>query len=315
MSRKAIVVIAGVAAAGLSYVGQLMLRPAGSPGASEAPPGISVRIVSMAPSITEVLFALGLGDSVVGVSRYCDYPPEAATRPRVGAYIDPNYEAIEALNPDLVVTVPEQAQARKYLKAQGRRVLIADHLTIDGILASIEMIGQAGGVSEQAAELVAELRDRMAAVAERTREVRRPTVLISAGRSVGAGVLEDVFIAGKGGFYDQMLEIAGGVNAYQGELLFPAVSAEGILDMDPDVVIEILDYMTQPDLEPARVVADWHCLPALRAVRNERVYVLDDEFVVTPGPRFVLTLEKLARVLHPDLDWDNPKPRAAAPSR
>src|SRR3954470_481013 len=107
------------------------------------PPGGAARVVSLAPSITEVLFELGLGDRVVGVTRYCVFPPEARAKPQIGGYYDPNYEAISAARPDLAVVLPEHAEIRKELEHLGLKVLTVDHTSVQGILASIQLIGDA----------------------------------------------------------------------------------------------------------------------------------------------------------------------------
>ena len=261
------------------------------------------RIISLAPSITETLFAIGLGDAVVGVTRYCDYPPEARSKHRVGGVYDPNYEAITALAPDLVVMLPGLEDPREYLEARGVRVLTCKHESIGEILESIQRIGRTCGVPEQAEAVVQGLRERMAAIAARTHGLERPTVMVGVGRNVATNRIEGVYIAGKGSFYDQFIDQAGGMNAYGGDLPFASVSAEGILKMNPAVIVEMLGNMSGLDIDPGQAVRAWGALPQVDAVRNGRVHLICGDFAVIPGPRFIRILEELAHALHPELGW------------
>lgn len=263
------------------------------------------RIISLAPSITETLFALGLGHRVVGVTRYCDYPPEATAKRNVGGYFDPNYEAIAALKPDVVILLPEHQKPREFLEAQGIDVLTVNHGTIAGILESIHRIGEATDVPEQAGALVKTIEGRLEAVASRTRDLPHPRVLIAVGRDLEADTISDVYIAGKRGWYTELIRLAGGVNAFQGNVAFPSVSAEGILEMNPEVIVEMVGDMNGGTVDPVAAAAAWQALPQVAAVRSGRVHLLCDDFAVIPGPRFILVLEKLAAILHPEVDWDN----------
>lgn len=262
------------------------------------------RIVSLAPSITETLFALDMGDRVVGVTRYCDYPPEACTKQTVGGYHDPNYEAILALEPDLVILLPEHEEPRKYLRKNGMKTLIVDHKSIEGILESVRRIGQVGGVPERAEAVVGDIEKRIDTVTERVRNLPRARVMVGIGRDVDSGKIADIYIAGNAGWYSELIEMAGGRNAFQGDVAFPSVSAEGILKMDPEVIIEMLGDMSGRAFDEEAALKAWDSLPQVAAVREGRVHLFLEDFVVVPGPRFVLILEGLARVLHPEVDWD-----------
>lgn len=263
------------------------------------------RIVSLAPSITETLFALGMGDRVVGVTRFCDFPPEAAAKADVGGCYDPNYEAILRLQPDLVLTLTDHAKPREALRDRGLNVQTVDQTTVAGILESIRRIGRIGGVEEQAEQLVRERRDRLAAIARLTRGLPRPTVMLAVGRDVASGSVAGVYIAGRSGWYNELVELAGGQNAFEGAIPFPAVSAEGILKMNPDVIVEMIDEKTLRKTGRDRVLAGWRELDRLTAVRENRIHLFSDDFATIPGPRFIRILEKLARILHPAVQWDH----------
>lgn len=266
--------------------------------------GQANRIVSMAPSVTETLFALGLGDRVVGVTRFCDYPPEAQSRARIGGFHDPNIEAVVALRPDLVILLEGQEDNLETCRKLNLPALVVDHKNIDGILDSIATIGRACGASGRAGEILAGIRRRLDAVAARTAGLPRPRVLFAIERTLGTGGIEDVYIAGRDGHIDRIIELAGGRNAYtDGRVRFPAVSAEGIMQMDPEVIVDLVPGLAGGGLDREQLAADWGQLDRVAAVRAGRVCVLDDDFAYKPGPRFILLVEKLARLLHPEVDW------------
>ncbi len=263
------------------------------------------RIVSLAPSTTEMLFALDLGDRVVGVTRYCDYPQEALGRAKVGGYYDPNYEAIVDLKPDLVVMLAEHVKARKDLTGLGIETLSVSNKVISDIQNAILAIGTRCGTEDKARAIVSEIKGRLDHIEEKTRRLPRPRVMISVGRNMGSGSLKDVYIAGRGTFYDEMIALAGGENAYEGGTVkYAALSAEGILELDPDVIIDLVADLEREGLEKEAVLRDWRTVAGAGAVKAGRVHVLSQDYVVIPGPRFVLLVEDLARIVHPEIDWD-----------
>ncbi|HZE98320.1 MAG TPA: helical backbone metal receptor [Planctomycetota bacterium] len=265
------------------------------PEAPVGPPGGAARIVSLAPSITEVLFELGLGDRVVGVTRYCVFPPEARAKPRIGGYYDPNYEAISAARPDLAVVLPEHAEIRKELEHLGLKTLTVDHTRVPGILASIRLIGDACGVPEKAALLHARLDARIRNVGTRTRGRPKPRVLISIGRMAGDVSMNRITVCGRKGFFEELIELAGGVNAFEGGIAFPSLSAEGLLQTNPDVIVDLWPDLKEKNLDAEKVRSQWSSIPGLKA----RIHVIGESYAMIPGPRVVLLLEDLARAFHP----------------
>jgi iron complex transport system substrate-binding protein len=260
------------------------------------------RIISMAPSITETLFALGLQERLVGVTTFCDYPPEARTIAKIGGYVDPNYEAMVRLKPDLVILFPEHHAAAVDLASLGLKSLTVDHNSVQDVLASIGQIGAIAGVGARADSLTADLTGRMDRIAALTRDLPRPRVLVSIGRNMGTGTLKDLYICGQDRFYDTLLTLAGGVNAYQGaSLKYPMISAEGILRLNPEVIIDMVPDLQDRGWREQDVVAEWQSLRNVDAVRNGRIHVLGQDFVATPGPRFVAILELMVTTLHPEL--------------
>lgn len=262
------------------------------------------RIISLAPSITETLFALGLGEQVVGVTRYCDYPPQALSKPHVGGYLDPNMEAILILRPDLVITLSGQQRLKQRLEQLGIPALQVPHQTLSDILASIRIIGAATGREAEAKSLLTTLRARMDRIKAKTAGLPRPRVLVVMSRSAG-GPIKEVFIAGAADPYNEMIHIAGGINAYQGEFIrVPPLSVEGIIRLNPDVIIELVaDEVVQGSRDKKTLLQDWTNLPGIAAVETGRVYLFTEDFDTVPGPRFILTLEKMARTIHPEAGW------------
>jgi len=271
---------------------------------SDGKRSIPQRIVSLAPSITEILYAIGCIDRVVGVTRFCDYPPEARTKTKIGGYYDPNYEAIIMLEPDLIIMLAEHEAPREHLADLGYDIVVVNHKSISGILSSIETVGEACGASEKARSITADIRVRMERIREKTAGLPSPRVMVSIGRNMGSGKLKDVYISGKEGFYDEMIEIIGGVNAYSGGVAFPVVSSEGIITMNPEVIIDMVPDLKENGWSPEMIYREWAALPQVDAVKNGRVHVFGEDYVAVPGPRFIAIMEKMARVMYPDVDWD-----------
>jgi iron complex transport system substrate-binding protein len=300
-----ILLVAVIAVAG----GCSVPRPGGNVAAEASPTGLvnpPTRIVSLAPSVTETLFALGVGDRVVGVTRYCDVPSEAAGRVVIGGYLDLNFETIVALAPDLVVGIRDSATALDRLRGLGLATLEVDQHDVSGILDSITTIGEACAVSGRAVALADDVQRRIDEVGRRTAGLSRPRAVIVVDRTAGTGRITTVWAAGPSTFYHELLALAGGSNAIEnGFVVYPEVSAEGLLGIDPDVILEVTAELETRGLDRQRLRLDWDSLSTLRAVGSGRIYVLDQEYMVIPGPRVARIVEQFAHALHPDVDWSN----------
>lgn len=291
-----------IAAVLVAFGGSFALKRALS-GRSEVPirpPSGSERIVSLAPSITETLFELGLSDRIVGVTRYCVFPAEARQKPQIGGYYDPNYEALSAARPDLVVTLPEHVEVRKELQKLGLKTLTVDHRSVPAILSSILTIGEATGRPERASEIHQSLRNRIQKLSARHSNRARPRVLISIGRMAGDASMSRITVCGRGGYFEELIGLAGGVNAYEGEIPFPALSAEGVLATNPDVIIDLWPDLREKGIDPETVRRQWTSIPGLKA----RMHVIGESYAMIPGPRVVLLLEDFARAIHPEAAHD-----------
>lgn len=255
------------------------------------------RIVSLSPATTEALFALGLGSHLVGVSRFCDYPSEVAGLPRVGGIADVDVEAVLRLKPDLVVTPSVQLRARSALDKLKVETLVVDQETLPQILDSIWKIGVALDRADVATAWLTEMDSLFASVRDRApAEDDSPTVLICVGRDTAS--LERLYVAGHGTFYAEILELTGAANAYRGNMPFPIVSAEGVVQMNPDIILDIIpEGPDGPRLSDSEALRQWSRLPGVRAVANGQVHVITETWAVRPGPRIGFLVERIARIV------------------
>ena len=263
--------------------------------ATQAPPQ---RIVSLVPALTEMLFAIGAGPRVVGVSSYDQFPPEVKSLPRVGALLDPDTERILSLKPDLVVTYGSQVD----LQTQMQRATIATfnyrHGGLDHILLTIKQLGERIGQQTQAAALVSSINTRIDAVKARVAGKRRPRTLLVFSRDPRA--LRNIYVSGGAGFLHDMLVIAGGDDVFA-DVKRESVQAttETILARAPEVILEIRPNDIPPGAELDEEMATWSRLAAVPAVKNKRVYFITGQQMTVPGPRVTDGIERMAKVLHP----------------
>lgn len=249
-----------------------------------------MRIVSLAPSVTETLFALGAGPSVVGVSQYCDYPPEALKLPKVGTFLTPNLEAIIALRPTLIIGLGLSSDQRELraLKSMGFRIVLARDQSLDEIEDSIRKLGDATGHSAEAAQLIAKIDSQVGAVREAVGNKPPVRVLMLVGH-------QPLVAVGRGTFLDDLLHLARSDNIadVSGEQ-WPQLSFEYIIAMRPEV---ILDGSMGSD--PGAPAHFWDRYPSIPAVKNKRVFGYPDDPILHAGPRVGRSLEILAALIHP----------------
>lgn len=259
-------------------------------------PARPTRVVSTAPSNTEILFAIGAGPQVVGVTTYCNYPAEAATRDKVGGFSPKSISAerIVGLKPDLVLTTGRLQQSlTEDLRRLGLPVLSYDAQTLEEVLRNARLLGQATGHEAEAEQLAATLDRRRAQVRERfaalPADARPRTLLLLSDDPLTA--------AGPGTFASQILDVAGGRNVFADvEQQFPRVSEEEILKRNPAVVLmwEWGDFAARKERLTKRPGWD-----RLDAVRNDRVLGVNDDWLSRAGPRLFDGLERVADLLHP----------------
>ncbi len=248
------------------------------------------RIVSLAPSITECLFALGAGDQVKGVTDFCSYPPEARLKPHVGGMINPSIEAVVGLEPDLIVLSMEGNIRDDFrrLTSFGTPVFVSNPRTLEGIYRSLRALGTLTGKEETTRQLVAGLESREHAI--RSAADGKPPV-----RVLLIVSLQPLMCAGSNTFIDELLRAAGGTNlAARAHGTYPSYSRENVIADDPEVIIVMSDILSQ-GATLAAMFPEWG---SVDAVRKGRVFRLDADILSRPGPRALDALEKLFHILH-----------------
>lgn len=245
------------------------------------------RIISLAPSVTETLFTLGVGDRVVGVSAFCRYPDAVEDLPRVGDYFNPNLEAIMRLNPDLVILLNSSIDSYERLKGLDVPALMVRQESVEDVLDSFVKIGEACGVAERGIELADSVRSALAdGVVDDQTEEGRPTVLIAVGHEPGPDGYQQVFLAGRDGFYDRLVRAAGGRNVYEGSVPYPQISREGLLRLNPEIILDIAPDLDKRGLTREGIVEQWKKTGSkISAVAKGHIVVLDETYVSVPGPR------------------------------
>jgi len=251
------------------------------------------RVVSLAPGLTEIVFAIGRGGNLVGVTKFCDYPEAAKKIRKIGGFLDVSMEALVALAPDIVLAYPEHAGRMKSLPPQVRVVTVG-HDRLSELLGSIEEIGRALKGEKEARKLLGAIRDKLRRVALRVKEKRRVSTLCIAGRN--ADELKNMFIIGRNDFLIDLLEIAGGTNAYKGDIDYPNISLESVIALGPEFILEISSHYE--GIADDRIFALWRPLGMVPAVARKQVRVIKDPSWLRPGPRVGRVAEELAVLLH-----------------
>jgi iron complex transport system substrate-binding protein len=251
------------------------------------------RVIALAPDLGETLFALGLGDRVVGVGDYSHWPPEVKKLPRVGGLFDPNLERIVALKPDLAILVPSERELAKKLRRFGIDSLILSNETLDDIERSFHTIANRCGIPEVGDRLAGEWREALRP--DPNPPASPPRVLLSPGRR--AGHLANLVVAGPGTFLDELLRRLGAVNAFaDAPLRYPEVGMEEVVARAPDIILELRAEPAPPDVA-RHLMDDWNALPQVPAVQNRRVIVMAGDHILIPGPRLPRFYRELRAVL------------------
>jgi iron complex transport system substrate-binding protein len=256
--------------------------------------GTPQRRISLAPSNTEILFALGLGDKVVGVTDYCDYPPEALNKTKVGGYANPDIEKIVALNPDLILAgYGNPIEVVYTLAGLGLTVFGIKTTDLDDLLNDIRRVGEITDKEVEAQALTSAMASRIQAVTNQTEELeQRPRVFYIVWH-------DPLWTAGSGTFINELIEKAGGVNIFGNVTGYPMVSIEDVLARDPEIIIA------------SEWSYDWAMnateLASTNASQTGRIYTCDDNLVQRPGPRLVEGLEWFAHFIHPEIFPEEPE--------
>ena len=264
-----------------------------------AKPQYPQRIISMSPSITETLFALGVGDRVVGVTDFCSYPKEACALPKIGGLLNPSVEAWIKLKPDLIIHQDDSHKLRINAQNLGIQTLAISMTRVQNIFETIKTFGKVLGAEPTARALVQKLQSGIQLQKTRLQEVPRKTTLLLL--TEGGGPNSALYAVGRSTFLGELLELAGGENILTDPAInYPKVSKEYILRHSPEVIIQAGPRANISPQEKAEKLKQWQRFPTLTAVKNGTIYFVGADYILIPGPRFLNILDHFTRVIHPE---------------
>ncbi len=255
--------------------------------------GDPLRIIPLAPNLTEILFFLGLGDRVVGVTTHCNYPPEAALLPKVGSYININVEKILSLSPDLVFATFDgnERGTVELLEQAGVKVFVVNPRTARQVIETTFTMGVVCGLQDKASDLRQRLTRRVDRVVERTGGRIEPLVFLQIN-------VQPIITVNRHTFHHDLIRLAGGRNmAAEEPITYPRYSLEEVIRRKPDVIL--ISSMERGG-RFARAKQDWLEFKSIPAVQNDRVHLIDSDLIDRPSPRIVDGLEVMAKLLHPE---------------
>ena len=248
------------------------------------------RIVSLAPSITEILFAMGAGDKVVGVTTYCNYPKAAKELPKIGNFAAVDFEKIVALKPDLVIVTTDgnPCEVIGKLESLGIRTLVTDSKSFAQLLDSIDAIGKAVGKQEEAQGLLSKLKRDWESIGEKHREGSQSAVLLLYG-------ISPLVAAGEGSLGDELVRQAGGRNIFgDSGRSYVTTDLEKVISLSPEVIIQVA--MGSETNEGVR--EGWSRWSSIPAAKNGRIWVLTPDLITRPGPRIIEGLKLIEKAIH-----------------
>jgi iron complex transport system substrate-binding protein len=256
-------------------------------------PHSAKRIVSMAPSITEILFALGLNEEIVGVTDFCDYPEAALTKPRIGGFVNPSIEIIVSLKPDLIIATRDgnRKETIQRLNDLGFSVYVVNPKGFDGVMKTIQNIGEIVGRQDESRRTIRDMMTREENVVRLTRSLPQPKVFFQVGNA-------PIITVGRGTLADDLIHLAGGKSISENETLsYPLYSIETILSKAPEIII--MSSM-ESNKDYSNLIKKWQNWKSIPAVKMNAIYVVDSNLVDRPTPRIVEGLEAIVRIIHPE---------------
>lgn len=250
------------------------------------------RIITLAPSTTEIAFALGLGDRIVGVSDYARYPAEALDKKQVGGLLNPNMEVISALRPDLILATASFRRSGDNFRKLGLPVHYLPERTIGDLYAAIDSTGRLCGVPSRADSLKKLISDSLRRY--RRHYANPPRVMLVLGRAQGRPA--QIGVSGPGAFIDELLQWCGGKNVFADlGASYSQISREDLLKRDPDIIIEFTGDTSRTTQQ--RLLREWQEEPHLKAVKNRHVVIISGSGFMIPGPRVYRLAGAMARAL------------------
>ena len=254
------------------------------------------RIVSVAPSITEILFALGAGDQVVGVTTYCKYPEAAKAKPKIGGYTTPNLEAILAMRPDQVIMMKNRPDVAQKLRQTGIDVLELQPENLAGVNEAIRAIANKIGEPARGRSLIQSIEKQLQEVAARPPRGPKPRVLFFVGRTPGA--VSDLIAVGQGSYLSELIGLAGAENALADAVVpYPQVNMEEVIHRNPDIIIDMGHNEMVTESQKQAVKQLWKKYPFLNAVQHDAVFPISADYFVTPGPRVVQAVRDIRKMI------------------
>jgi len=261
------------------------------------------RIISLSPGVTEILFAIGAGDRVVGVTEFCNYPEKAKSLPRVGGLLNPSYETIITLKPNLIIHQPNKQKIKNFVENLSIPNLPISMLSFAEIYNSIKEIGIAVHREKAANELIQSMQDKIDFHRKRLAGVSKKSVLLLLGISNDA--MRELYGVGPKTFLGEMLALAGGKNILaETQAQYPKVSKEFIIHESPEIIIEIgrTDILTEEASVKRR--QGWQKFSTIRAVKNQNIHMIGADYILIPGPRLVNIIELFVKAIHPEVASD-----------
>ncbi len=256
-------------------------------------------VISMAPHLTETIHALGQGERLIAVGSFDDYPPEIASLPRVGGYMDPELERISLLSPELIVLPGRHEKVTSYARLYNIPVLNVHMDSFETIFAGIRTLGEALDCETEAEALIASMKAEMAALEARVADLPRYPTLIITARQPGA--LGSLYTTGGNSFISEMLALIGADNIHKDvEQAYFSASKETVVMRAPEIIVE---FRAGEDLNDAvidRLRSDWRQMGTLPAVQNDRIYFVTESHAMRPGPRIFEVADSIARMIHGD---------------
>jgi iron complex transport system substrate-binding protein len=252
------------------------------------------RIISLAPSITEILFALGLDEEVAAITNFCDYPETVLNKPRIGGFVNPDIEKIVSLKPDLIIGIRDgnRIDTVHRLNDSDFPVYLIDPKGFDGVMRTIKNIGDVVGREKESRKMIKEMVNKREKIITLTQSLPKPKIFFQLGDA-------PMVTVGKGTLADDLIRLAGGRSISEDESVsYPVYSIETVLLKAPEIII-----MTSMDSKKnsPHLVKKWESWKSIPAVRTNSIYVIDSNLVDRPTPRIVEGLEALVRIIHPEI--------------
>ncbi len=260
------------------------------------------RIISTAPSITEALYAMGLGDRIVAVDRFSRYPKEAQSKPSIGDYVSPNLEVIASYRPDVVMIPANPIHLQQQLEALQLNVLELNQDGLQRLYDSYRTLGRVTGEPEAAQHLIESIQQPLGEIKRRVDGLPRTRVMFVVGRTPQR--LDGLIVVGQDSYLNEVIDLAGGENIFHdASSAYPQISLEEVLARNPDVIVDMGDMADTVGVSARQkqgVVDLWTRMSALDAVRNHRVHAVAADIYVVPGPRVVDAVNAFFQMLHPE---------------